>query len=999
MEKARNTVLCVGKQGLSRRHYWTSRCTRSYYARHIYGHQALYPRLLRLRAASELQASKVDPGIHLHGRSARLASSSRDSKCSKDKEPPRQSRDEEEDFREQWRHIRSQYGSFMKLFNEDREKALEEIHKWIEKDPYQALFGHREGRGVWNPWAGFWTWGVHSRSRHEPESGESATGRVPKETESPEQPLVKEKKAPVQPIITGVRNEVSPATAASVDRGRPSSQNQMSDHGAEEFMIDPITLRKVPRVRPEISASPAASPQQQTEPVHPDAQGIEISVRKFKPSIPLSDLGKEEIEALSPTKAEPIKLAGFASQPWLVREGFKPAPYSSRPIKSALAASSVEGTPSHSSKIEPALNRLSSLKGKAQPALVYSTPKDNNEDIDMLRARDVRAASGYIKRKAIPSTAAAEKRREKLEEDFTKAQTKHAGEVNTVLAARFAPQNGESSNKRKKGTIIPQSSDNGQAKEFAHLVKSAVAKVGDTLTLKDNKSSEKLQDLCVTLLRILKASENIKREQETRFPILESMLEEEIRTVKVAFDKFENRHKIGVPAKGDEAHKAFQPATTTLSERLTAEDEARKQRDKTLVREIRNIYEEKYGAINTDHRQPETSEASESKSASQISNTTPEPSIKAQQSSSSDVLPESTPRVVQELPTSVEVPQATLKHTPLSQAQNNEAAISQKQCLTSLKQQTRDEQLPFGVSSGSSTGAQMPAKSRSSSENFDSAATARQTEPVRYVYRLLAMDRLKQTVVSTTTSSTLFQTPAPLRSASDILTHLDHPYKYFDHMGTLEAQGYELVAGTRNLLVYRKQTESSPKTQEDALSPVKPPSRAAPAPAPTVTPSSVPNHPTPTFQSTGHFQSSSSKPEQEEQPSDVEQLAKSLKPWREEPVFSGRATPRKRFLRAYERAQRAKSATEERIAAQDRLGEAVHSINARRPWSQPRDMFFDRIVGKFLKSLGAVSTILILLWIVGAWQDAKLKREKEEREQEAERARQRKLKESSWRLH
>ena len=980
-----------------------------YYRRHLYGYEDVHPRLLRLRYRSKLPASYIDHSVNSDGKNARQASSSRESKSSKDEESSKESaRDELDGFDEQWRQMRKNYRFFARLMKTDREEAYRQLHEWIEKDPYHAFFGGREARGAWNPWAGFWPSRNKSAEESESRPAENAKSGHPSES-----------KPSAKPMEGKAKDETASAAVSQSAKTFGSVQSAPSASLPDEFTIDPITLKKVPKVRLEPPVPTAPSPQYTIKAPSESKASTNIPVKKFQSTAPMSDLSKEEVNALQPQGARSTKKAGFASQPWLVREGFAPKVQSSQPVERAPepAFGIVHQS---SSEIEPSLNRLVQSEKKKSPTLKYNHDEKKTEDIDLLRASDVRAASGHSRKKLQPSLEEATKRRAELVENFMKAQNEYADQIDTICSS---PPSTISTVTNATRPGITEKPTNDQKPEDSlnplrplveaaekamafreQLSRKTRAKFAQYINLQDTKVLQQLEEIHEHLGEIYQKMSTLASHSElprvsfkSMTPALASKLEEETKSVKNAFERFENRKREHVDAKIESIQAATGEAIEAAKTAKAAE-QARKSKDRELVREIRSIYEEEYGTIDTSHRQPIQREAakdvmepemSKPSSGGEVHEVT-QSSASAKSSSRSEVgsidseaLPEVTARVVQELPASVSTGDfptnagSTILELPresstLLTAEQKEGGSSEQTVQQSSKSETPASERAMKAQ-------QHPPKPSPSTSETE------QTESLSHLYRVLAMDRVKQAVMSATTTSSLFQTNSTLRSASDILTHLDQPHKYFDLMETVEAQGYQLIAGTRNMLVYRKQIEQAAKAEPKSRMSTKhrtaSPPLGATVPSSTTSPSAAASNVQPTQESV----------DANEQLSDVDQLAMSLKPWREEPVFSGRASPRNRFVRAYERAQRHRSVAEDKIAAQDKVGDAVHTMTTgksglRRGRAQS---VFARVYSKLLKNLGAVSAILILLYCIGRWQESKAKKEHEVQDRDAEMARQR----------
>lgn len=99
---------------------------------------------------------------------------------------------------------------------------------------------------------------------------------------------------------------------------------------------------------------------------------------------------------------------------------------------------------------------------------------------------------------------------------------------------------------------------------------------------------------------------------------------------------------------------------------------------------------------------------------------------------------------------------------------------------------------------------QSPSKSSpfaSSSVKSDAPAT----------YKILAYDPTTDLIRTAETSSSVNDTSCPLTPA-DVIPKLSNPAKFFVHFSGLQAEGYEIVSGERDVLVFRKSRSSAPKS-------------------------------------------------------------------------------------------------------------------------------------------------------------------------------------------
>lgn len=82
-------------------------------------------------------------------------------------------------------------------------------------------------------------------------------------------------------------------------------------------------------------------------------------------------------------------------------------------------------------------------------------------------------------------------------------------------------------------------------------------------------------------------------------------------------------------------------------------------------------------------------------------------------------------------------------------------------------------------------------------------------EPEPTVYKILAYDPTMQSISIAETTSVVPDQAAPL-TPSEVLLRLSNPSKFFPHFDPLRAEGFEIVSGSGDVLVFRKVREAAP---------------------------------------------------------------------------------------------------------------------------------------------------------------------------------------------
>ncbi|KAE8452571.1 hypothetical protein EG329_013830 [Mollisiaceae sp. DMI_Dod_QoI] len=93
-------------------------------------------------------------------------------------------------------------------------------------------------------------------------------------------------------------------------------------------------------------------------------------------------------------------------------------------------------------------------------------------------------------------------------------------------------------------------------------------------------------------------------------------------------------------------------------------------------------------------------------------------------------------------------------------------------------------------------------------EDSTALGEAKET-PQPTVYKILAYDPTMQSISTAETTSIVSDASGPLTPA-EVLLRLSNPAKFFPHFQPLQSQGYEIVSGSGDVLVFRKVRDGSP---------------------------------------------------------------------------------------------------------------------------------------------------------------------------------------------
>ncbi|TQN74082.1 hypothetical protein CSHISOI_01359 [Colletotrichum shisoi] len=100
-----------------------------------------------------------------------------------------------------------------------------------------------------------------------------------------------------------------------------------------------------------------------------------------------------------------------------------------------------------------------------------------------------------------------------------------------------------------------------------------------------------------------------------------------------------------------------------------------------------------------------------------------------------------------------------------------------------------------------------------------SAAAEGVREPT--VYKILAYDPTMQAINTAETTSIVPDSATPLTPA-EVLLRLSNPTKFFPYFSTLQREGYEIVSGSGDVLVFRKVREADTASKEQTAAPFAP---------------------------------------------------------------------------------------------------------------------------------------------------------------------------------
>ncbi|MCJ1354444.1 MAG: hypothetical protein MMC33_004433 [Icmadophila ericetorum] len=699
------------------------------------------------------------------------------------------------------------------------------LKKYIEEDPYHALFGKTLQRGVWNPFAPF-DWPTPAKSNHHGDSGAQdslnarymAQGTSNKAQSSPEARTETPNKSPSdKPRSSGI-----------------VSQSSVT-YSSEDYEIDPITMRKVPRIR-------SNYPRQTIE---DRSASFSIPVKTCKPQ-DTSDRKTSGYSTLSQStndQENSLKnstIPGSHSSPRSTLDQSRPSDDGSAAVNSVKQTSiSAKFSPSEIQsavpspdrkqlRIESALERHCRSDNAAKSdtvtsdrPLIYPGKENTVEDIDLLRASDVRAGSGHAKRTVKESEEVKQERRKKLEEDFEKRPRN--------IEERYAEEIAASN--EKYTTDFPTTSQNSvlPKKSLPSEIETPSVRTLRQITdevIQRERISASLQD---KLVAYRQKADSVPEEEVGQFAKTRAMLRDLVNWHEANLARIEglrdevrehnrrSRNSTPRASHQGESNVSLNEKLHTKTDLATSNDQKQDQkerllkesRDKALVSEIKAIYEESYGPITSVVEQA-IHESSQSQEIGEAQAQGPLP------------LDQDFPT----LPVDV-VQESNSEHTSTGPQTSSNGIPFHQQRVEGIENISKMPHLKDAVhrSSLCNPEAQQLLKSHETKKNPEASepalkssepessvvrdpSVAAPTKAEQQVYKILGLDNQTNVVSSATTRSSLYETSLPPRSASSILSHLANPGKFIPHIEALDGIGFELIAGSRNSLVYKKVGEA-----------------------------------------------------------------------------------------------------------------------------------------------------------------------------------------------
>ena len=784
-------------------------------------------------------------------------------------------------------------------------QRFEELKRRIEDDPFGMLFGRELQRGVWNPW-GTLDGGlkdVADIKKFESQSESKASTN----TRSDEAKISGSKQEEFSTQLLGhnsfglksrnsTRAEISPTHNCSAKSRAPPYAPADKIDVSEEYDIDPISNRKI--VKRQSSRSVEMDPATNdiiSVTIHSKGPMERESASElphlFGGLKPPTSTEQSNTITRTPMADSTADSAVDHSKHWLAQEGFgtnrqdmtgsTPVSEAETRAKRVLAGHWPESAKTESSLDQGIRDRRSdtNTSEKGILSLQFDAEENRTEDIDLLRASDVRASSGHSRPENRTHEEQKKLRREKLENDYKSRpqalETRYAEEI-AAQKARDEEENNKKvdpsyvnevsihespTNKTDISgyTMAPHELDASRQHMLPkHQVPTdgnLVARKADLSTSRVNGSSKNLQGYVTPFSQ---GEENRKGALDhRRKAAAEDRLAAEVVAHKEAMATIESRKDWGgkssrpaapihlgegdMPpnvhefAGRDRWYKNKAPHANERERQIQVDREQQQSRDQELVREIRLIYENTYGIIDMKHRQGGGANFMEGKEDIALQHALKEYDVRAVErtkSSSSHEKPpgashvtevkdqvEYVPLAAKDARSKVVTRKEKLRNTngPLDgdSLQETIDKISKRLCeleaiyVNESKAAAGNNSPQKIPPSFSSTYTQPVTKAPSSSQPLPESISLTQTN----TYKIVAYDNSIQDVKIANLSaapSTIEMGYQTSLSPTEVLFNLSYPAKFLPHFSSLQEEGFDLISGSGDILVFKKVRSLAP---------------------------------------------------------------------------------------------------------------------------------------------------------------------------------------------
>ncbi|KAK1069529.1 hypothetical protein LTR74_004855 [Friedmanniomyces endolithicus] len=248
---------------------------------------------------------------------------------------------------------------------------------------------------------------------------------------------------------------------------------------------------------------------------------------------------------------------------------------------------------------------------------------------------------------------------------------------------------------------------------------------------------------------------------------------------------------------------------------VLGQDAEQKARDQKLVREVREVYEREYGVINAAHRQPQKISVRSGYLSELAADAGPKRQVQGQASR----------KQVVEVESDVDLGEALAEHEKRTnygfrddalekEIQAKEREAHEAQAL--LMQPESAEKMKRVFSERLASAHQPPSGASPAIEKVTDTPTTRWAHPP--VYRILAYDSGNDMFSTATTTANFTGTETPI-SIPQALSQLYQPARFVPHFAALQQEGWQVIHGTADLLVFRKVATAVEKAPAKEVTP------------------------------------------------------------------------------------------------------------------------------------------------------------------------------------
>ncbi|KAI4130176.1 MAG: hypothetical protein LQ338_001884 [Usnochroma carphineum] len=643
----------------------------------------------------------------------------------------------------------------------------------IEADPFDALFGRRF---------------LHPNRATVRDNGE-------------EKPMAgtKRESETKQSQATGTNGERQHHKDFSTSDSGTASQTKAPSSSATydgNAVIDLITMRRTPQ---KSTSKSSESPVPQND-AH---KSFDIPVKRFgaaKPQQPTPTSIEDEAAHGSSTgtnqaaETRSRNMQGSSKQDWLTQEGFGSRGKDvSRPETSETDATltarqdPLDGLGRTSVRRSP-----DAISRNLSSSVSYNPEENRTEDIDLLRASDVRASSGLCGRPKREKETDRRMRRERLETRFDE-NLKKFRQLESDL----------------QDSALWLATIKKQRKE------AEATKAYEAYTAKHERE-----------ISAYKAAMEAMQTRQTEVPTI-SVDSTLIQPEQAEGDMASNVHEF---ASRERWYKRKAPHAAGPEEKKAVQVA----KDRAFVREIRDIYEGTYGTIDTKHRQPKAAADNVQEQQHDPDTASSPPLSQEQNCSKEDEGQEKVPPPSGSLSSQEKIGTMLLQllddsrymqkllGKPELSGTAREELFHRNQSMRNASDAIAEALTPTSKQNNSPPAQVARLKSQSEVSNIQGLPKSEpqplETKRLSTVYSVLAYDpSIGQVTTAEMTSPS--DSPSERRlSLSEALSSVTEPAKFLPHLTTLQSQGYEIVSSDTNILVLRKTHKAPPPSS--ATSPI-----------------------------------------------------------------------------------------------------------------------------------------------------------------------------------